>query len=61
MHEKVASLSSTLSTEAILSDVGIVVGDLLEWLVLQVSGEKMICSSFRNFIVPLYEFLFTRI
>lgn len=60
-NEKVLSTSSTFSIESILSDVEIMVGDPTEWSVLPMLGEKRICSSFDDCMIPFSECLFTRI
>lgn len=59
VYAKVVTTYSTLTTEAALRDADIMVGDPLEWLALVVSGEKMICNSFDDCMVPFHECLFT--
>lgn len=49
---------SDLSIEIAPCDADIVDDDPLEWLV---SGVKKLCCCFYNFVIPCYEFLFTRI
>lgn len=58
---KVVSTSSTLSTEVSLGDANIVVGDLPEWPVLPVPGEKRICNYFDECMVSFHEWLFRRV
>lgn len=53
--------SLALSTEATLRDVDIVVCDPSEWSVYSVLGEKGICNSFDDSMVPFHECLFTRV
>ena len=58
---KITSISSALSTKVALGDANIMVGDPSEWSVLPVLGEKRICKSFDDCMVPFYECLFTGI
>lgn len=54
-------ISSALSTDDTLSDADIMIEDPSEWLVLLVSGENRIYNYFEDYMLPFYEFLFTRI
>lgn len=56
-------MMGTLSFMSIGADIevtGIVVNDPLEWLALPMIQEKRICSFFEECMVPLYEFMFTK-
>lgn len=41
--------------------VDITINDPLYWLVVSVGLEKRICNSFDDYLVPLYECMFSRI
>lgn len=53
--------SLALRTKVVIYNVGILVGDPLEWLALLVESKMRICSSFDDYMVPLYEGILTRI
>lgn len=57
----VVSASLALSTKAAMKDAEILVGVPSEWLSLLVPGEKRICSSFDECMIPFHECLFTRL
>lgn len=61
MKLKIEGTSSTLSIKAVINVARVEVDDPLEWLSLSVSREKRIYGSFEDYVVSLYECLFTRI
>lgn len=58
---KIVGSSSVMRSEVVIDDAGIMVGDPLEWSILPVGPKERICSSFDDYVIPLYECLFTRI
>lgn len=53
--------SFVLSTEATIDAARIMVRNSLEWSILLVGSENRICNSFKDWVISLYECLFTRI
>lgn len=52
---------SILSIVEAISNVDIMVGNSLDWLILLVCPEERICNSFEGCSVPVYECLFIRL
>lgn len=52
---------SFLSTQFAINVSCVMVNNPLDWSVLLISLEKNICSYFDLCLIPLYEYLFTRI
>lgn len=51
---------SFLNIEATIEFVGIMVADPQDWSVLPLGQKKRVCRSFDDRVIPLYEFLLTR-
>lgn len=55
------STLSIMNTGTNIIVVDITINDPLYWSVLSVGLEKRICNSFDDYLVPLYECMFSRI
>ena len=58
---KIVYNSYFLSNEDVIDAARTMVGDPSEWSALPVGSEKRICISFDDCVIPLYDFLFSRI
>lgn len=52
---------SVLNTELTINVIDIKIGDASNWLVLPMDLKESICSSFDDYLILLYECVFTRI
>lgn len=58
---KIVGTTSIMSTKGVICEVEIMVGDPLKWPIILVGSDKMIYSSFDDYVVPFYGCLFTKI
>lgn len=56
---KIVGTTSIMSTKGVICEVKIMVGDPLKWPIILMGSDKMIYSSFYDYVVPFYGCLFT--